>query len=78
MKFLQTKPQVKYMKISYYDLYYTVVKKRDDEEIVNDEEKEIEYINCDDSITPNHYFGRKNDNMILKWRKIRSQINHFK
>ena len=29
MKFLQTKPQVKNMKIYYYDLYYTVIKVRD-------------------------------------------------
>ena len=36
MKFLQTKPQVKNMNINYYDLYYTVVKNRDDKEIVDD------------------------------------------
>ena len=30
MKFLQTKPQVKNMNINYYDLYYTVIKTRDD------------------------------------------------
>ena len=34
MKFLQTKPQVKNMNISYYDLYYTVFENRDEEEIV--------------------------------------------
>ena len=28
MKFLHTKPQVKNMKINYYALYYTVIKKR--------------------------------------------------
>ena len=28
MKFLQTKRQVKNMNINYYDLYYTVIKKR--------------------------------------------------
>ena len=37
MKFLQTKPTVKSMKIKYYDLYYTVIKNRDDNKIVNDE-----------------------------------------
>ena len=37
MKFLQTKPQVKNMINKYYDLYYTVIKNRDDKEIVNDE-----------------------------------------
>ena len=30
MKFLQTKPQVKNMNINYYDLYYTVIKTRDE------------------------------------------------
>ena len=29
MKFLQTKPEVKKINISYYDLYYTVIKNRD-------------------------------------------------
>ena len=29
MKFLQIKPQVKNMKVNYYDLYYTVIKTRD-------------------------------------------------
>ena len=37
MKFLQTKPSVKNMNINYYDLFYTVIKNRDDKEIVNDE-----------------------------------------
>ena len=30
MKFLQTKSQVKNMNINYYDLYYTVIKTRDE------------------------------------------------
>ena len=30
MKFLQTKPQVKNMNILYYDLYYTVIKNREE------------------------------------------------
>ena len=29
MKFLQTKPQIKNMNTTYYDLYYTVTKNRD-------------------------------------------------
>ena len=28
MNFLQTKPQIKNMNINYFDLYYTVIKKR--------------------------------------------------
>ena len=36
MKFLQTKPQVKNMSINYYDLYYTVIRDRDEKEIVED------------------------------------------
>ena len=37
MKFLQTTPQVKNMNIKYCDLYYTVIKNRDDKRIVNDD-----------------------------------------
>ena len=37
MKFLQTKPQVKNMNIKYYDLHYTVIKNRDDKEIVDNQ-----------------------------------------
>ena len=36
MKFSQTKPSVKNRNFNYYDLYYTVIKKRDDNELVND------------------------------------------
>ena len=59
MKFLQTKPQVKNMNINYYDLYYTVIKTRDENEIVNDkyENNENDYISLNDVIIPNHYVG---------------------
>ena len=62
MKFLQTKPQVKNMDINYYDLYYTVVKNRDEKEIVDDQYEKIEK----DSITPNHYIGIKPLETILR------------
>ena len=52
MKILQTKPQVKIMNINYYDLYYTVIKNRDENKIENNE---THYINFNDIITPNHY-----------------------
>ena len=58
MKFLQTKPQVKNMKISYYDLYYTVIKNRDENEIL-DNKYETDYISLNDVIIPNHYVGKK-------------------
>ena len=64
-KFLQTKPQVKNMNIKYYDLYYTVIKTRDDNND-NNENKEDDYINFNDILAPNHYIGRKNDNEILR------------
>ena len=66
-KFIQTKPQVKNMN-SYYDLYYTIIKKRDDKEIVSENEYENDkvYINFDDFIYPNHHNGQKNDNELLK------------
>ena len=34
MKFLQTKPQTKKMNINYYDLDYTVIRNRNEKEIV--------------------------------------------
>ena len=36
MKFLHTKPQVKNMNINYFDLYFTVIENRDENEIVDD------------------------------------------
>ena len=50
MKFLQTKPQVKNMNINYYDLYYTVIKNRDENKDI-DNQFENDY---NDFITPNH------------------------
>ena len=60
-KLLQTEPQVKNMNINYYDIYYTVVKNRDDKKIVVDkyEKNETDFIKFNDIITPNHYMGRK-------------------
>ena len=36
-KFLQTKPQVKNMNINYYDLYYTVIKVRDENKDIDNQ-----------------------------------------
>ena len=63
MKFLQTKPQIENIIINYYDLYYTVIKSRDDNEIVNNNENA--YINFIDFITPNHYIGIKPRETLL-------------
>ena len=67
MKFLQTKPQVKNMNIDYYNLYYTVIKTRDENEneIVNNN-NENDYFNFNDIITPNHYVGIKPRETILR------------
>ena len=56
MKFLQTKPQVKNMNINYYDLYYTVIKTRDENRDIDiqNENDENDYIDINDFITPNH------------------------
>ena len=43
------------MNIKYYDLYYTVIKSRDEKEIVNIQ-YEKDYINLKD-ITPNNFIG---------------------
>ena len=58
MKFLQTKPQVKNMNNNYYDLYYTVIKNRDEKEIV-DKQYENDFISLNDVIKLNHYVGIK-------------------
>ena len=57
MKFLQTRPQVKNMITIYYDLYYTVIKNRDEKGMINNE-YENEYKNFSD-IVPDQYTGGK-------------------
>ena len=60
MKVSQTKPQVKNMNTNYYDLYYTVIKVRDENKDIDNqyESDENGYINFND-IVPNHYIGIK-------------------
>ena len=67
MKFLQTKPQVKNMNINYYDLYYTVIKTRDEDKDIDNqyENDENDYINFND-IVPNLYVGIKPREIILR------------
>ena len=62
MKFLQTKPQVENMNINYYDLYFTVIKVRDENKDI-DNQYEDDY---NDFITPNHYVGIKPRETILR------------
>ena len=64
MKFLQTIPHVKNMNINYYDLYFTVIETRDEND--NNENNEIDYNNCNVFITPNHYVGIKPRETILR------------
>ena len=49
---------------NYYDLYYTVIRNRDENKVVNDkyENNETDYIDFTDFIKPNRYIGRKNNN----------------
>ena len=79
LKFLQIKPQPVNMKINYYELYYTVVKNRDDKEDVNDkyEKNGIDYINFFDIITPNHYIGRKNNKKNIERENIEISYESF-
>ena len=62
MKFLQTKPQIKNMNYNYYDLYYTVIKTRDENKDIDNND----YINFNVVITPNHYVGIKPRETNLK------------
>ena len=67
-KFLLTKPSVENGNINYYDLYYTVIKNRDDDKDVVDKHEDFEkdYFNFTNFITPNHSIGRKNNQKILR------------
>ena len=68
MKFLQTKPQIKNMNINYYDLYFTVIKVRDENKDIDNqyENDDNDYINFNDIITPNHHVGIKPRETILR------------
>ena len=66
MKCLQTKPQVKNMSINYYDLHYTVIKNRDEKEIVDNQYENV-FISLNDVVIPNHYVGIKGRE---KWNLI--------
>ena len=68
MKFLQTKPQVKNMNINYYDLFYTVIKTRDENKDIDFhyENDENDYIDINEFIPPSNYIGIKSNNEILK------------
>ena len=61
MKFLMTKPKVKNMNIIYYDLYYTVIKTRDENKDIDNqyENNENDYININNFIIPNHNISRE-------------------
>ena len=74
MKFLQTKPQFRNMNIKYYDLYYTVIKTRDENKDIDNqyENDDNDYIIINDFISPNHYIGIKPRQTILKQRNLRS------
>ena len=67
MKFLQTKSQVKNMNINYFNLYYTVIKIRDENKNIDNqyENDENDYIDINDFI-PDHYIGIKQNNEILR------------
>ena len=67
MKILQKKPQVKNMNINHYDLYYTVIRVRDENKDIDNqyENDETDYISFID-IVPNHYIGIKKTNEILR------------
>ena len=61
MKFSQTKPPVKNMNINYYDLYYNVIKTRDENEDIDNqnENNENDYNNFNVFILPNQNIFRE-------------------
>ena len=75
MKFLQTKPLVKSMKINYFDLYYTVNETRDEKEFIDDK-SEKDCSNFNDFKTSNHSISTKPRETIFRYRNLRSDVNH--
>ena len=67
LKFLQTKPDVKNMNINYYDLYFTVIKARDENKDIDNqyEDDDNDYINFNDNV-PSHYVGIKPRETVLR------------
>ena len=68
MRFLQTEPQVKNMNINYHDLYYTVIKIRDENKNIDNQydNDDNDYIDINDFISPNQYVGIKPRETILR------------
>ena len=66
MKFQQTKPQVKIWLLNVVICILLWLKKEKKRGLVHDDEYEKDYNNFNDFIIPNHYIGRKNDNVILR------------
>ena len=68
MKFLQTESQVKNMNNKNYDLYYTIIRIRDETKDIDNlyEDDNNDNINFNDIITPNHDIGIKPRKTILK------------
>ena len=75
LKFLQTKPLVKNMNNNYGEVYYTVIKNRDEKEIV-DYQYENDYMKFYD-IVPYHYTGRQNNNDKLWYGNMRSVLHDY-
>ena len=62
LKFSQTKPQVKGMNITYYDLFNIFIENTDENRVFDDKYEN----NGNAYITPNHYIGRKKNNGKLR------------
>ena len=66
MEFFQTKLDFKNMNYKYYDLYYTVVKTRDENKNIDNqyENDYHDYIDINDFIITPQYMGRKHDEIL--------------
>ena len=64
---LQTKPDIKNMNINYIDLYFTVIKIRDENKIIDNEYEDDyhDYIDINQFYRIPQSMGRRNDNEIL-------------
>ena len=66
MEFFQTKVDIKNMNIIYTDLYYTVIKTRDENKNIDNEYENDyhDYIKINDFFITPQYVGRKHDELL--------------
>ena len=57
-----------------------MIKNRNENKVKNDNNKRNEFVFhiFKDNVTPNPSIGRNSNDLMLRWRKVKSHTNHFK